>query len=120
LKGRDEKTSGKRLLVGGPPEKFSPSTNEFHINNGDSEITSSTTSVSRGNNQVVMMQGKNGKPWPTAIDPKFLAQTQIGTMIQSSQNMTIVDQLMNDKSKFQEIDMGKFDEDDKQYIYVDL
>jgi hypothetical protein len=67
-----------------------------------------------------MMQGKNGRPWPTAINPKFLAQTQIGTMIQSSQNMTIVDQLMNDKTKFQEIDMGKYDEDDKQYIYVDI
>jgi len=69
-----------------------------------------------------MMQGKNGKPWPTAINPKFLAQTYIGTIIggQPSQKLTIIDQLMNDKSAFQEIDMGMFDEDDKQYIYVDI
>jgi hypothetical protein len=69
-----------------------------------------------------MMQGKNGKPWPTAINPKFLAQTYIGTIIvgQPSQKLAIIDQLMNDKSAFQEIDMGMFDEDDKQYIYVDI
>ncbi len=79
-----------------------------------------SVNTATSSNHVVMMQGKNGKPWPTAINPKFLAQTQIGTMIQSAQNMTIVDQLMNDKTKFQEIDMGKFDEDDKQYIYVDI
>jgi hypothetical protein len=31
-----------------------------------------------------------------------------------------VDQLINDKSAFQEIDMGHYDEEDKQYIFVDI
>lgn len=59
-------------------------------------------------------------PWPTAIDPKFLQQTQIGTMIGTHQQLTIVDQLQNDRSAFQEFDMGQFDEDDKHFIIVDL
>lgn len=52
-------------------------------------------------------------PWTTAIDPKFLAQTQIGTMIQLPQHMTIVDMLNNDRSAFQEFDMGQFEDDEK-------
>lgn len=42
-----------------------------------------------------------------------MANTQIGTIIQPQQNMTIVDQLQNDKSMFQEIDMGQYEEEDK-------
>ena len=34
--------------------------------------------------------------------------------------MTIVDQLINDRSAFQEIDMGNFEDDEKQYIFYDM
>ena len=38
-------------------------------------------------------------------------------MIQSN---TMIDKLANDKSAFQEIDMGKYEEEDRQYMFIDI
>ena len=63
-------------------------------------------------NKVNIIQTKNG-PWPTAINPKYLAGTQVGTMIAAQPSNTIIDQLLSDKNMFQDFDMGQLEDEDK-------